>query len=105
MPARGGSSLAALAGYVHGQRDIPEPRAASPGHELVALPVLMAAKLALYSAMRSQHITESELARRLGIGPSAVRKLTDPDRPSRIGQLQAALDAVGCRLVIDVTAA
>lgn len=96
---------AALAGYVHGQRDIPQPRTASPDQELVAVPALMAAKLALYSAMRSQHITESDLARTLGIRPSAAHKLTDPDRPSRIGQLQAALDAVGCQLVIDITAA
>lgn len=96
---------AALAGYVHCRRDIPQPSTASPDQELVAVPTLMAAKLALYSAMRSQHITESELARRLSIRPSAVHKLTDPDRSSRIGQLQSALDAVGCQLVIDVTAA
>lgn len=96
---------AALAGYVHGLRDIPQPSTVSPDQELVAVPALMAAKLALYSAMRSQHINESELARRLSIRPSAAHKLTDPDRHSRIGQLQAALDAVGCQLVIDVTAA
>lgn len=96
---------AALAGYVHHQRDIPRPSTASQGHEIVAVPAVMTAKLALYSAMRSQNITESELARRLDVRPSAVQKLTDPESRSRIGQLQAALDAVGCQLVIDVTAA
>ena len=69
------------------------------------MPAVITAKLALYSAMRSQNITDSDLAGRLGASPSAVRKLTDPDRRSRIGELQEALDAVGCRLVIDVTAA
>ena len=96
---------AALAGYVHARRDIPEPGTASPGQELVAVPAVMTAKLALYSAMRSQDVTESELARRLGASAPAVRKLTDPDRRSPMSQLQEALDAVGCRLVIDVTAA
>lgn len=96
---------AALAGYIHDRRDIPQPSAASPGHEIVAVPAAMTAKLALYSAMRSQNITKSELARRLGVRQSAIQKLTDPDSQSRIGQLQAALDAVGCQLVIDVTAA
>ena len=96
---------AALAGYVHGRRDIPQPSTASPDQELIAVPAVMTAKLALYSAMRSQSITESELARRLGIRRSAARKLTDPDHQSRIGQLQEALDAVGCRVVIDVTTA
>lgn len=95
----------ALSGYVLDSRDIPEPGTASPHQELVAVPAVITAKLALYSAMRSQNITESELARRLGVRPSAVRKLTDPDRRSHIGELQEALDAVGCRLAIDVTAA
>lgn len=96
---------AALAGYVHDRRDIPSPNTASPDQVLVSVPAVMTAKLALYSALRSQNITESELARRLGVRRSTVRKLTDPDSRSRIGQLQEALDAVGCRLVIDVTAA
>ena len=95
----------ALAGYVRGERDIPQPGTASPDQELVAVPAVMTAKLALYLAMRSQNITKSELARRLGIRPSAARKLADPDSRSHIGQLQEALDAVGCRLVIDITAA
>lgn len=96
---------AALAGYVRDQRDIPQPSTVSQGHEIVAVPAVMTAKLALYSAMRSQNITKSELARRLGLRQSAIQKLTDPDSQSRIGQLQAALDAVGCQLVIDITAA
>ena len=94
----------ALAGYVHDSRDIPAPSTASPDHELISVPAVMTTKLALYSALRSQNITEAELARRLGVRRSAVRRLTDPDSRSRIGQLQEALDAVGCRLVIDVTA-
>ena len=94
----------ALAGYVHDQRDIPEPSSAADGQELVSVPAVAAAKLALCSSMRAQRITKSELARRLGSSASAVDKLTDPDRSSSIAQVQKALVAVGCSLTIEVTA-
>ena len=94
----------ALAGYVHDQRDIPEPSSAAEDQELVAVPAVAAAKLALYSAMCAQRITKSELARRLGSSASAVDQLTNPDRASSIAQLQEALDTVGRNLTIEVTA-
>lgn len=96
---------AALAGYVHEKRDIPTPRAAEAGQELVALPAVVAAKLALYSAMRAQRITKAELARRLGVSESAVRTLTNPDHRSQIGHVQKALQAVGHDQAIEVTRA
>ena len=86
---------AALAGYVHGKRDIPAPSAVVDGQELVAVPSVVAAKLALYSTMRAQRITKAELARRLGVSESAVRKLTNLDHRSHIDQVQEALQAVG----------
>ncbi len=94
----------ALAGYVHDRRDIPEPSSTSEDQELVAVPAVAAAKLALYSAMRAQRISKSELARRLGSSASAVERLTDPDRQSSISQVQEALDAVGRNMTIEVTA-
>ena len=96
---------AALVGYVHGKRNIPAPVAVVDGQELVAVPPLLAAKLALYTAMRGQGITKVELARRLGVSESAVRKLTNPEHRSHIGQVQKALQAVGHNLAIEVTPA
>ena len=90
----------ALAGYVHEKWDIPTPSQAVDGQEIVAVPAVVAAKLALYSAMRDQRITKVEIARRLGISESAVRKLTDPDHRSHISQVQKALRAVGRGLVV-----
>ncbi len=75
------------------------------GQDLVVVPTVVAAKLALYSAMRTQHVTKVELAVRLGISESAVRKLVDPDHRSHISQVQKALRAVGQNLVIEVIAA
>lgn len=65
----------------------------------------MAAKLALYSAMRAQRITTVGLARRLGVSESAARTLTNPDHRSHIGQVQEALLAVGPNLAGEVTRA
>ena len=95
----------ALAGYVHEKWEIPVPSALAEGQDLVAVPTVVAAKLALYSAMRTQHITKVELGSRLGITEAAVRKLTDPDHRSHISQVQKALRAVGHNLVIEVIAA
>ena len=94
----------ALAGYVHEKWDIPTPSEAADDHVSVPVPTVVAAKLALYSAMRAQRITKVELADKLGVTESAVRKLTDPDHRSHMSQVQKALRAVGSRLDVEVTA-
>lgn len=95
----------ALAGYVHEKWGIPTPSQPVAGQEVVAVPAVVAAKLALYSAMRDQHITKVEIAGRLGISESAARKLTNPDHRSHISQVQKALRAVGRGLVVEDTIA
>ena len=94
----------ALAGYVHEKRAIPAPGHAADDPRLVAVPTVVAAKLALYSAMRAQGITKVELARRLGISESAVRKLANPDHRSHVSQVEKALRAVGRSIRVEVTA-
>lgn len=93
----------ALAGYVHEKWDIPSPSEPVEGQVSVPVPTVVAAKLALYSAMKVQRITKVELAHRLGVSESAVRKLTNPDHRSHMSQVQKALQAVGRRLKVEVT--
>ena len=94
----------ALAGYVHDNWDIPTPSEAVDDQVSVPVPTVVAAKLALYTAMRAQRITKVELADRLGVSESAVRKLTNPDHRSHVSQVQKALRAVGRKLNVEVTA-
>jgi hypothetical protein len=61
------------------------------------LPPLVAAKLALYEAMRAQPMTRTELARRLGLQENAVRRLLDRDHRSHIDQIDGPLAALGKR--------
>ncbi len=94
-----------LSTYVYMDEDIPVPSPAADGQELVAVPPIPAAKLALYTAMREQGITAAALAERLGIDDSTVAKLLDPDRYSHISTITKALKAVGRRLVVEDRAA
>ena len=95
----------ALAGYVHAKWDIPTPSEVAGGQVSVPVPTVIAAKLALYTAMRAQRISKVELAGRLGVSEAAVRKLTNPDHRSHMNQVQKALRAVGRSLTVEVTAA
>ena len=95
----------ALAGYIHVRRDIPVPSVLGTGQYLVPLAPIVAAKLALYSTMRAQGVTNVALGGRLGISETAVRKLVNPDHRSHIGQVKRALDALGRKLVLEDKAA
>jgi antitoxin HicB len=93
--------IAALIGYITLREPIPRP---SPprGRTTVTLPPLVAAKLALYSAMREQHVTNTDLAGRIGKSEPEVRRLLDLDHRSDIGEIEAALAQLGKRLEIRV---
>ena len=54
--------IAALGGYVEQRRPIPAPSPVRKGQHGIALPVRVAAKLALYQAMRDDGITNTRMA-------------------------------------------
>ena len=95
----------ALAGYVLEQWDIPVPSPVAEGQELVPVPPVIAAKLALYTAMRSQRVTNAALGKRLGVSETTVRRLVNPNHLSQIGKVEKALEVVGRSLVIEDSAA
>ena len=95
----------ALGAYVQCREDIPVPSVAAEDQPLVPVRPVVAAKVALYSAMRRQGITKVALAARLGLSEGAVRKLLNLDHRSHIGQVEKALLSVGRRLVVEDRAA
>lgn len=97
--------IAALGGYVADRRPIPQPSRAKRGQVVISLPTLVAAKLALYGAMREAGVSNAELGRRLGLSEGAVRRLVDLDHRSHISQVEAALRVLGQHLVVSVEAA
>ena len=66
---------------------------------------LTAAKIALYRAMRARGLSNTTLAKQLGTAEGTVRRLLDLDHRSHIGQVEAALQALGQRLVVVTQAA
>lgn len=91
----------ALAGYVQEHWDIPSPGIPTSGQEQIAVPPVVASKLALYRCMRKQGITKVALAKRLGLSEGAVRKLLKLDHRSHINQVERALRVVGRCLVVE----
>ena len=79
--------------------DVPLPSPAR-GRPTVALPALTAAKLEAYRAMRAAGLNKKQLAERLGWQPSQVTRLFDGRHASRLDQIEAALHALGRRLVV-----
>lgn len=86
--------IAALGGYVQDGRAIPVP-SQGVGTANVALPEVVAAKVALYEAARAERLDASALALRLGVSRRAARRLLDVDRPSRLHEVETALGSLG----------
>jgi len=84
------------------REDIPSPSAVKRGQRLVPVPLWLAPKLALYLAMRDQHLSNSELGRRLGVHEKVVRRMLDPRHATKAAKIQAALAALGKQMVVDV---
>jgi antitoxin HicB len=93
---------AALRAYVEDGRTIPRPSRPKRGQPRAVVPPMAAAKLTIYEAVRAAGLSQTALAERLGCDPRQVRRLLDLDHRSRIDQLEAALRALGKRLVLEV---
>jgi antitoxin HicB len=90
-----------VANYMAGGWDLPEPSPAR-GRPLVRLAPLVAAKAEVFRAMRQAGIDKAELARRLGIAAKDIDRLFSIHHKTRLDQIEAALAALGRRLVIGV---
>ena len=94
-----GSYLAML---IAKRRPIPEPSPAKGKQRLIPVPLWIAPKVALYRALREQEISNCELARRLGVRETIVRRMLDPDHATKSARLERALRVVGKRLLVAI---
>lgn len=91
-----------IANRIASRLPIPAPSRPRRGQKLVPVPLWIAGKLALYVAMRERRLSNVELARRLGVSETVVRRMLDPDHDTKIEKLQAALQSLGKRLQLVV---
>jgi antitoxin HicB len=93
--------VTALYGYLRDDAPIPRPGPAK-GRPMIAVPPLVAAKLALYTAMHERHISEAELARRLGVTQKVAQSILHLKRRAHIGHLERARAQLGVHLEVIV---
>ncbi len=94
----------ALAGRIARREGIPVPSPAK-GRPTVTPGAVLAAKAALYEALREEQLSNSAFAEAMGIQESEVRRMLDPRHATKIGRLEEALSRFGKRLVVTVEAA
>ena len=90
----------AIASCIVDGDDIPEPSRPKKGEYQIMLPAQTAAKAALYIAVRAQGVSNSELARRIGVDEKEVRRMLDPKHATKLPRIEKALAALGCRLSV-----
>ncbi len=94
-----------LAMYVAAMEPLPTSFEPEADEVIVPLSALGMAKTALYEAMREQGVGRAELARRLRWHLPQVNRVLDLRHASRMEHMEAALAALGLRLIIDVARA
>ena len=90
----------ALAGRIRRGDEIPKPSRPRRGQHPVSVPLYLAPKLALFLAMQESGIRNTELARRLGVSETVIRRMLSPKHATKPEKIQAALAALGKRIVI-----
>lgn len=90
----------AIAGRISRGDEIPVPSKLRRTQHPISIPLYLAPKLALYLAMREGGMRNTELARRLGVTETVVRRMLDPRHNTKPAKIQAALAALGKRIVV-----
>lgn|SRR5262249_41016801 len=91
----------AIAGRIEEGADIPNVSKLRKRERLVPLSARLAAKLAVYRAWREAGISKVAFAKKLGIAEGEARRILDPRYGTKLDRIEAALAALGHRLVID----
>jgi len=91
-----------IAHLIKNNEALPEAKARGRRMRPVALGPLEQATVECYLAFRESGLRKSELARRMRIPKTSIDRLFDLDHASRLDQLDAALRALGKRLVVAV---
>lgn len=90
----------ALAGRIARGDPIPAPSRLKRGQYPVNVPLYLAPKLALYMAMREGGMRNTELAERLAVSETVIRRMLDPKHNTKPEKIQAALAVLGKRIVV-----
>ena len=82
------------------EQAIPDPSAPKRGEVMIPVRPGTAAKVAFAIAFHASGLSRLELAKRLKLDHKEVRRMLDPDHPTKIERLDEAMRALGRRLVL-----
>jgi antitoxin HicB len=82
--------------------EIPEPSPVRGRQVRIVLPAPMAAKAALYLAVKETGLSNLRLASKLGIDEKEIRRLLDPKHATRLSRIQDVLAKIGRRITISL---
>ena len=92
----------ALASCIIDNEEVPVPSEAEVNEVLIAPPALVAAKAALYVAVKAEGLSKTALARRIHVSEAVGRRLLNPRYQSKIVSIEKALSAMGKKMVIGI---
>lgn len=95
--------LTAMEFYFEDKRPVPLPSGIEHGERAVQLSPSVASKVLLLNEMVRQHVTASELARRMGTIPQEINRLIDLQHATKIDRVAQALQALGKKLELAVS--
>lgn len=87
----------AIAARIDDHRDIPEPSDLQEKEYLVAVPLQIALKAALYLAIKESGLPNTQLGKVLGKDEKEIRRILDPHHGTKLPTLESALIALGKR--------
>jgi antitoxin HicB len=94
--------IAAIEGYMKAGRALPRPGGGRSSADRAAVPSLVAAKMAVYEAMRMKGWSKTRLAKELGLSDNSVRRLLDLRHNSQLRLIDEALAKMNEELAIDL---
>ncbi len=89
------SLITSLDFYFEDNREIPLPSKAQEGEYLIELPISVWSKVLLLNAMLEQHVSQSELAKRLHKTRQEMQRIIDLNHNTKIDTVVEALKQLG----------
>lgn len=95
----------AIAHCIKENKDIPEASKPKKGQHVIFLPSLMAAKAALYIALKEAGISKLKFASQMGLDEKEIRRMLNPRHQTKITRIEQALSQLGKKIVLRMDSA
>ncbi|MGB5878346.1 MAG: type II toxin-antitoxin system HicB family antitoxin [Psychrobacter nivimaris] len=92
--------LTAMDFYFEDNRPVPSPSQPQKDEVLITLPVSASTKVMLLNLLLEEHVSQAELAKRMGIRPQQVTRIVNLEHTTKIDTVEQAFKALGRKLSI-----